>query len=213
MAEGLAMLRTVLETCKLLHIRLVFISSWVVFAGYATDDLCVDETFPLRPKGVYSDSKYLEERLVEAYAQRGEIATSICRLSPLYGPGGDRPRLIKTFHEAITAGKRVRTHRYLNGPPKLDLLYIDDAADAVARIVTHAGNEVFHLGSGKLHSTAEIADMIAKLADHQLNHEEIAIEDHVANVAMDFAKARRLLGWQPRMELRDGLSLCLGLRN
>jgi nucleoside-diphosphate-sugar epimerase len=209
MAAGLAMLRTVLDTCKLLDIGLLFVSSWVVFGGYAADNLIADETLPLRPKGVYSDSKYLEELLVAEYARRSEIKHSTCRLAPVYGPGCDRPRLIRAFYEALLAGKTIHTHRYRNGVPKLDLLYVGDAVEAIAKSASYKSRETFHFGSGQLHSTAEIAGIIANLLSVPLHREEIPIEDDVANIQMDTSKAERLLGWAPLTGLREGLSQTL----
>lgn len=211
MAVGLAMLRTVLDTCKLLDIRLVFASSSVLYGGYAATDLIADESTPFRPKGAYSDAKFLEEMLLDAYVQRGDIRRSVCRLAPVYGPGGDRPRLIKTFAASLSAKKAIHTHRYLNGRPALDLLYVSDAAEAIARTVEYELDCVFHFGSGVLHSTVEIAEQIADLLDAPLAFDELLIDDHIANVRMDSRRAERILKWSPEVLLRQGLAQCLGV--
>jgi UDP-glucuronate decarboxylase len=211
MAVGLAMLRTVLDTCKLLDIRLVFASSSVLYGGYAATELIADESTPFRPKGAYSDAKFLEEMLLDAYAQRGDVRRSICRLAPVFGPGGDRPRLIKNFAAGISSEKNIHTHRYLNGRPALDLLYVSDAAEAIARTVEHEADSVFHFGSGMLHSTVEIAELIADLLGAPLAFQELLIDDDIANIRMDSRRAERVLNWSPAVLLRQGLAQCLGV--
>lgn len=210
MADGLAMLRTILDTCKRLDIRLIFVSGSVIFGGYVTSHLIADESLPLRPRGAYSDAKFLEEMLVAAYYARGEIRRSICRLSPVYGAGGDRPRLINAFRERLSADRELQTHRYRNGRPALDLLYVTDAADAIARTVAHDADDVFHFGSGSLHRTVEIAEQIAGLLKKKLRYEELLIDDDIANIQMDSRKALDILGWSPGVLLQEGLARCLG---
>lgn len=209
MAQGLTMLRTVLDACKLLGIRLIFVSSTVVYGGYKAESLMADESLPFRPKGTYGDAKFLEEMLVAAYASRGEVVHSVCRLAPVYGPGGERPRFIKNFKESILAGKLVQTHRYLNARPALDLLFVDDAADAIAETARSSSNEIFHFGSGTLHTTAMIAESVAKILNKPLKAEELPIEDYVANIQMDATKAQAMLGWRPSTSLEEGLARTL----
>lgn len=209
MADGMAMLRTILDTCKLLDIRLIFISGAVVFGGYKSSALIADEVMPLRPKGAYSDAKYLEEILVDAYFQRGDVRRTVCRLSGVYGPGGERPRLINAFAEKLANGERVRTHRYKNGHPALDLLYISDSVEAIARSVAWPHDEVFHFGSGRLYTTSEIAEQIAAVLGVPCDTEAVAISDSIANVQLDYGKSERTLKWSPKVSLAEGLSECL----
>ena len=163
----------------------------------------------MRPVGVSSETKYLEEMLVDLYFRRGEIERTICRFSPVYGPGGDRPRFIKTFYQAAIEKQMIRTHRYHNGRPALDLLYVSDAIDAISLAMSYPESEIFHLGSGRLVSTAECAEMIGRIVGVTTQVEEVKISEYVGNIAFAADKAKRLLGWTARVSLEEGLSATL----
>ena len=204
-ASSLTMLRTVVDVCRLQSIRLVHVSCSSVFSGFSSPALFVDETTPLRPKGIDGETKYLEEMLVDLYFRRGEIDRALCRIAPVYGPGGERPRFIRTFCDAAQKGQIVRTHRFRNGRPALDLLHVSDAADALARVIATSTSDIFHVGTGELHMTADIAGSIGQMIGQPIIHEEIDIEDDVGNIAFPSKKARLTLGWEPRIGLDEGL--------
>jgi nucleoside-diphosphate-sugar epimerase len=205
-ASSVMMLRTVLDTCRLLKIRLVFISGWVVFSGYSTVALVADEETPLRPKGIYAETKYIEEMLVDLHYRRGDVERSVCRLSPVYGPGGQRPRFIQTFHQAISRKDLVTTHRFRNGRPALDLLYVTDAAEALATVAAWPKSDVFHFGTGVLHSTTELATMIGRISGHAVRHQEIEMDEFTSNIAFPSDNARTQLNWSAKVQVEDGLA-------
>lgn len=205
-SESLTMLRTLLDVCGTLDMRLIVVSSWVVFSGYKTTSLRADETLPLRSKGTYGDAKLLEDTLLSAYLARGDVRAVLCRLAPVYGPGGERPRLIRTFAEAIAAGRKVATHRYRNGTPALDLLYIEDAVSALRTVLQNDCEGTFHFGTGRLTETPLVARHLSRFLGVCLEHEEIAIEDDTSNIAMDPTKALLKFGWEPKVSVEDGLA-------
>ena len=200
------MLKGLLDVGNMLGLRLIVPSGWVVFSGYRTTNLRADETLPPRSKGSYGDAKLLEETLLEAYLRRGEVDAVLCRFSPVYGPGGDRPRLIRTFAEAISNGRKVVTHRYRNGTPALDLLHIDDAVSALATVLQSDATGTFHFGTGRLTETPTVARHLSSLLGAPLEHEEMAIDDETSNIAMDAAKALLQLGWEAKISVEDGLA-------
>jgi len=204
--ESLTMLKGVLDVGKLLELRLIVLSSWVVFSGYATAMLLADESLPPRSKGTYGDAKLLEETLLNAYLRRGEVRAVLCRFAPIYGPEGERPRLIRTFAAAISAGRKVVTHRYRNGAPALDLLHVEDAVSALVAILHSDKSGIFHFGTGRLTETQMIARHLSGLLGARLEHEEMAIEDETSNIAMDASKALQQLGWQAKIGVEDGLA-------
>jgi nucleoside-diphosphate-sugar epimerase len=205
-ASSLVMLRAVLDVCRLNKIRLIFISSWVVFCGYSTSALFADEATPMRPKGVYAETKYLEETLVDLHFQRNEIERSICRLAPVYGPGGNRPRLIRTFHEAALNDRTIITHRFRNGRPAMDLLHVADAVEALAYVAEAEHSDIYHFGTGRLHSTTDIASIIGRLVNRKVSQGEIEIADDTSNIAFCSEKAKRVLGWQSTIGIEAGLA-------
>jgi nucleoside-diphosphate-sugar epimerase len=205
-ASSIVMLRNVVDACRVNKIHLVFISSWVVFNGFASTALSADEMTPMRPKGPYAETKYVEEVLIDLSFKRGDIDRSICRLAPVYGPGGDRPRLIHAFHEAAMQGRVIKTHRFRNGRPALDLLHVTDAVEAITRVVQGKYSEVFHFGCGDLRSTSDLAALICRIAGRSVPRQEIDIDDDTSNIAFPSAKARATLGWKPEVSVEQGLT-------
>lgn len=209
--SSINMLRAVLDVCRTLDIRLIFVSSWVVFSGYASTSLWADESVALRSKGAYGDSKYIEEMLVRAHADRGDVKVSIARFAPVYGPGGDRPRLIGTFHQSLLRGETISTHRFRNGRPALDLLHVTDAAQALCSLISSGIDDDFHFGSGTLTETAAIAQLIAEIVQKPLRLDEIEIDDETSNVAMISAKAARRLDWKASVDVETGFRRMLNI--
>lgn len=204
-ASSLLMLRSVLDTCRLLRIRLIFVSSWVVFSGYRTSGLAVDEDTTMLPKGPHGEAKYLEEQLVDLYFRRGEIRRAVCRFAAVYGPGGQRLRLIRAFYQAVQEGRPVVTHRYRNGQPALDLLFVEDAVAGLRKLIDVEGSGIFHFGTGRLTPTATIALTLAGIAGRSAEYEELAIDDDAANIALPAERAAKTLGWMPAVPIEVGL--------
>lgn len=207
--ESITMLRCILDVCRLRKIRLVFVSGSIVLGGYATTDMIADENTPLRPKGIYGENKYLEERLLRLYTDRGDVEAIVCRFAPIYGPGGSRPRFLRTSYDAIQRGDQIATHRFRNGRPAMDLLYVDDAVGALRAAVRTVHNGVFHFGAGNLRTTVELARELAALAGKPLNFTEIPIDDFTSNVVLSSSKAKDLLAWTPEVALEEGLKKTL----
>jgi len=212
-ASSFIMLRAILDTCRLLKIRLIFISGWVVFSGYPTSALAADETTPLLPKGIYAETKYTEEMLVDLHFKRGDIDRSICRFAPVYGAGSDRPRFIRTFHETALSEGLIKTHRFRNGRPALDLLHVSDAAEALMLILDTTTSDVFHFGTGILRTTAELGTMIGQLMARPIRHEEIYNDEDTSNISFPAQKARAVLNWQPKTKIEQGLVSLLSAKD
>jgi UDP-glucuronate decarboxylase len=212
LGASLTMLRNVLDVGRVLGLRLVLVSNSAVFSGIKTEMMIVDSTKPMHPRGVYGEAKFLQEKLVEFALQNGEVDAVVARLAPTYGPGCERPRLIRAFYEAILEGRQIRTHRYLdNALPRLDLLYVDDAVAGLAKLVRSNASGVHHFSTGSTYTPADVARRIAALVGRPVEITETPIVDHVANVQLDSTETRRLLGWEPRVDIDEGLRRTLDL--
>lgn len=205
MGQSLTMLRGILDVCKSRRIELVLPSSWVVFSGYRTRSLDADEYSAPRPRGVYGEAKFLEETLVRNAAANGEVIATIVRLSPIYGARSLRPRLIRFAHQYLLENRTIITHRYRNGLPSLQLLYVDDAVAGLASVVRHGRSPTYHLGGSTSYEPREIIASIGEVMGRRPNIEEARIEDDTANVFLDFSRTESELGWQPTVGLPEGL--------
>lgn len=205
MGETLAMLRNVLDVCRQSSTRLVYLSGWVVYSGYRTSSLIANESLPMVPNGVYAETKYLCELLIDHYCAEYDLDCLVLRSSPVYGPGGDKPKFIYDFLRKAIENRDIVTHEYINGSPELDMIHIDDVASALVKAIHSDVAGSLNIGTGERQSTAEIAKMICKIVGSKSCVSQTTINDYVANIAMDSARARAALDWEPTVGFPDGL--------
>lgn len=206
MGQSLTILRGILDVCKSLGIHLVLPSGAVVFSAYRSSSMIADVNTTMRPRGVYGETKFLEEVLVQNARANGEVNSTVVRISPTFGPQSLRPRLIRFAHLRLKEGRPIVTHRYRNGLPSLQLLYIDDAVEGLARIIEKKRNApIYHLGGNFFHEPREIIGKIGEILGCHAAIEETNIDDDVANVFLDWSATEKELGWRPTTTLSDGL--------
>lgn len=205
LGNTLTMLRNVLDVCVARDVKLIYLSSFEVYSGYRTSHILADEALPLLPKGPYGETKFLAEMLIEHCRRTQGLRCTMLRSSPVYGIGCDRPKFIYNFVDKIMRDQRILTHRYNNGDPTLDLIYIDDIVSAVVRSVCieFCGN--LNIGTGVSTSTIEIAKVLCDLYNVKIDIDSISISGDTACVAMNASLAREKLGWQATIGIRDGL--------
>jgi UDP-glucuronate decarboxylase len=208
LGSTLTMLRNVLEVCAFRGLRLVYPSGWEVYSGYA-GNVVASEALPRFPSGPYGETKYLAEIMVDHWRATRGLKCAVVRSSPVYGPGAQRPKFIYNFIEKIRRSEKIVTHRYLNGAPALDLLYVDDLIDALARVCRREFVGDLNVGTQCLTATSLIAEMLRAEMGGASSIEETQIESHVACISMNYSKAADVLGWAPRVTLPDGLRAVL----
>jgi len=207
MGQTIIILKNLLDVAKENNLDIVYLSGWVVYSGYFSP-VIASESLPLRPKGTYGATKALCENLVTQYREVYGLSVTMIRLSAVYGIGSDKPRFIHTFLDKALRNEPIFTHNYLNGLPVLDLLHVRDAARAIkcAIDMRSAQSQDFNIGSGRVHSTLEIANLIRELCGSSSVIREHDVNDYTSNVTMNTTKAKELLRWQPTIDLRTGLA-------
>ena len=206
MGDALVMLKNVLDVCRVNGLHLTYISGWEIYSGYRTTELVADHRLPPNPRGTYGETKWLCESLVRNYECTYGISYSILRISPIYGPQCGRPRFIYNFIEKAVRNAPIQTHRYQNGSPRLDLIHISDAVEAI-RLATETGfRGELNVGSGRTTSTLEVAQMICQITGSQSSISQVEVAGDAPNVRMDIQPARRILGWSPTVALSEGLA-------
>ncbi len=202
---NVAGLAQVLEGCHRHEVaRVVFASSSSVYGAAAK--LPVDETAPTdRPLSPYAVSKRAGELLCETCHRLHGIELATARFFTAYGPRQRPDMAVRTFVERMTAGEPVSLLG--DGSSSRDYTYVDDIIDGVVRALDaeHAC-ETFNLGSGR---ATQLADLVAGLervlgmrAKVVWQPPSPADPPHTL-AAVD--KARRLLGYEPRTLLDEGL--------
>jgi UDP-glucuronate decarboxylase len=205
LGQMLVMLKNVIDACHQNKVGLIYLSSWEVYSGYRSNGLLASESLAASPRGTYGNAKHLCDVMLENYRRSADAPVTILRSSPVYGLESDRPRFIFNFLNKAIAGETIYAHRYKNGFPTLDLLHIDDLTEALVSIIDNPPHVDINVGGGIGYSTTDIARMICELTDSQSDIRHRDVHEDSPNIVMDSSRAKRLLNWSPRVDLRTGL--------
>lgn len=183
----------VLEFCKSVGARFIFASSAAV---YGNKESPIQEETELNPVSFYGLTKLLGEKLCCFYKEKYGIPTTILRIFNLYGEGQQGGFVIQDIFSQLEKEKIV-----LKNPlPKRDFIHVEDVAESIRLSLERKADEIVNIGSGKSYSIREIAEKIAK-GKEILYSEKGEKSDIYANIS----KAKRVLGWAPRISLDEGL--------
>jgi nucleoside-diphosphate-sugar epimerase len=195
-----------LELCRLYKAPMIFISSY----PYGSPQyLPIDENHPVAAFNPYAQSKLISEQLCQAYNRDFQTPVIIVRPFNLYGPGQNENFLIPSIINQAKSGKIV-----LKDPdPKRDFLYIDDFIDLLVKLlnVRNTDCQIFNAGSSKSFSVREIAEIVCRLINKNIsieftNHKR---PNEIPDTVADVSKAKKLLGWQPKISAEEGLGFLI----
>lgn len=173
----------------------------------------IDESEPLDFHSPYGCSKGAADQYVHDYARIYDLRTVVFRMSCIYGPrqfGNEDQGWVAHFMRAVAEDLPLTI--YGNGKQVRDLLYIDDLVRAFQLASKHiertAGN-VYNMGGGPPNAISvwhELRPMLERLAGHPLEacHGAWRPGDQPIYVT-NTCKAQRDFGWQPRVQVDEGL--------
>ena len=180
--------------------------------GPATS-LPVAEDAPTHPKGIYEISNLTAEKIIQVYNDAHGIESVLLRLTNIYGPRAQmkhhRYGVVNWFARLAIDGETIQV--FGDGKILRDFLYIDDAVEAImlCALSPAAVGEVLNVGIDQPTDFVELARTIVDVAGSgswafaPFSPERQAQEP--GDFYSDISKIRRLVGWQPRTSLRDGL--------
>ncbi|WP_182347463.1 NAD-dependent epimerase/dehydratase family protein [Tomitella gaofuii] len=161
---------------------------------------------PVGPRSVYDEGKRYAEALARAYRDRHGADVSIARIFNTYGPGmrPDDGRMIPTFLSQALAGEPLTVAG--TGEQTRSLCYVDDLVDGLRALADLGCFGPVNLGNPEEITVAEVAAHVCACTGHPGRTVHVAAaEDDPQRRCPDISKARRLLGWSPRVTLDDGL--------
>lgn len=198
----------VLQACRKSGSRLIHTSTSEVY-GTALR-VPIDEQHPLQGQSPYSASKIGADKLVESYYRAFGVPAVTIRPFNTYGPGQSARAVIPTI---ITQALQAQEIHLGNLEARRDFTYLDDTVAAFIKVAETPGidGETFNLGSGQEVSIRELTEEILFLTGSQarvvVDEERLRPEkSEVQRLLADNSKARRILGWEPKVSLREGLT-------
>jgi nucleoside-diphosphate-sugar epimerase len=182
--------------------QFVFFSTSMVYGHFKGEH--VTEDSPTHPIGVYGAAKLAGEHMVRAYHNIFGVPYTIVRPSALYGPTCVNRRVAQVFIEDAILGRPLILDG--GGEDRLDFTHVDDVVAGLALVLTEpaALNETFNLTFGE---SRPIKDLVAILRSRfpNLEIERRPWRETVPHRGtLDITKARRKLGYSPRIPIESG---------
>jgi UDP-glucose 4-epimerase len=197
----------VLEAARQMSVkRFVFASSGAP-AGEVEPP--IHEEIAPHPVSPYGASKLAGEGYCSAYYRTFGIKTVVLRFGNVYGSGSShKSSVVAKFIRQGLKGETCEI--YGDGEQTRDFIYVDDLVDAILKAALFdSGGEIFQIATSKEHTVNEVAKILKeelgqKGAAVHLVHSSPRKGDVRRNFS-DTAKARKFLGWQAEVDLREGI--------
>ena len=165
---------------------------------------------PVGPRSVYDEAKRFSEALVMAYHRKHRLATRIARIFNTYGPRMqlDDGRVVPTLVEQALNGRPLTV--YGTGRQTRSFCYVSDMVAGLYQLASCTDPMPVNLGNPQEFTILRFAQVVKKLTGSKspLRFESLP-EDDPKRRRPNIARARRLLGWQPRVRLEQGLRLTI----
>jgi len=161
---------------------------------------------PIGPRGVYDEAKRYAEALTMAYHRQQGVNSCIARIFNTFG-AKMRPhdgRAIPTFLRQALQDKPVTV--FGDGSQTRSFCYVDDMIRGFVLLAESDVHLPVNLGNPKEMSLLKLAEAVIEVAESrsEIVFEALPVDDPRVRQP-DIARARQLLGWEPEVELRDGL--------
>jgi dTDP-glucose 4,6-dehydratase len=161
---------------------------------------------PIGPRGVYDEAKRYAEAMTMAYHRYHGVDTRIVRIFNTYGPfqRRDDGRAVTTFIVQALEGKPISVHG--DGSQTRSFCYVDDLIEGIVRLLASGHHDPVNIGNPEEYTVLELAEMIRELtgSSSEIVFEPRPVDDPSVR-RPDITLARTLLGWEPKVPVREGL--------
>jgi dTDP-glucose 4,6-dehydratase len=162
---------------------------------------------PVGPRGVYDEAKRFAEAMTMAYHRYHGVDTRIVRIFNTFGPRMrlNDGRVVPNFVAQALKGEPLTV--YGDGAQTRSFCYVSDLVDGLVRLLHSSEHDPVNIGNPHELSVRDFAEMINRLTGNEAGvvFEDKRIAGDPQQRRPDITRARELLGWEPRVELEDGL--------
>ena len=165
---------------------------------------------PVGPRSCYDESKRFAEALTMAYHRTYGLRTNIARIFNTYGPRMklDDGRVVPSFIGQALRGEALTI--FGDGSQTRSFCYVSDLVDGIYRLMQSDERYPVNLGNPDEMTIREFAERICRITGSRSPIVNRPLpEDDPRQRRPDISKARRLLGWEPRVPLEEGLRVTL----
>jgi dTDP-glucose 4,6-dehydratase len=161
---------------------------------------------PIGPRGVYDETKRFAEAMTMAYHRYHGVDTRIARIFNTYGPRMrlNDGRVVPNFICQALRGEELSI--YGDGSQTRSFCYIDDLVEGIVRLLFSSETGPANLGNPAEFTILEVARVILELtgAKSRMVHKPLPVDDPQVRKP-DISRALAVLGWSPKVELREGV--------
>ena len=166
---------------------------------------------PIGPRGVYDEAKRFSEALTLAYQRYHGVEARIVRIFNTYGPRMrlHDGRVVPNFIYQALTGQPLTV--YMNGEQTRSFQYVSDLVDGVYRLLQSDEKLPVNIGNPTEMTILQFANAVVEAVGSDsrvefIQPEDERIKDDPKVRRPDITKARTILGWEPKVDLAEGLT-------
>ena len=208
----------ILEACRLPKIRRIFYaSSACIYPERNQMDpdnpICSEESaYPAAPDSEYGWEKLFSERLYLAFARNYGMEVRIARFHNIFGElgtwtGGREKAPAAMCRKVAEAEEGDAIEMWGDGEQTRSFLHVSECIEGILRLMRSDWEGPVNIGSEEMVTINQLAQMIMDIAGKQLNIKHVDGPLGVVGRNSDNRLIRKILNWEPRMSLRDGLEI------
>jgi dTDP-glucose 4,6-dehydratase len=161
---------------------------------------------PIGPRGVYDEAKRFAEAMTMAYHRSHDLDVRIARIFNTYGPRlrVDDGRAVSNFLHQALLGKPITV--FGNGQQTRSFCYVDDEIRGFLALLDSDLTSPVNIGNPAEHTVRQLAETVVDItgSSSKVAYGPLPVDDPTHRQP-DISLARRELGWEPRVTLREGL--------
>lgn len=218
MRDNVRINTNIIEACRINDVkRLFFSSSACVYPQNLqltphVTPLKESDVFPAYPDSAYGWEKLFTELMMKAYHKDYGLDIRIARFHNIYGPygtyKGGREKVPAALCRKVAEAKDGGTITiWGDGKQTRSFLYIDDALEAIYKLMLSDYSKPLNIGSEELISIDELADLIIEISGKRIvKRYDLSKPQGVRGRNADLTLIRKVIRWQPKTSYREGLT-------
>jgi len=196
--------------------RFMFSSSACIYPQYRQNTADVtplkeEDAYPADPEEGYGWEKLFMEKLCQYYREDYGMETRAVRFHNVYGPlgtydGGKEKAPAALCRKVALARDGEEIQIWGDGQQTRSFMFIDDCVEGIYRIMRSDYPHPLNLGTDELVTVDQLVDLVAQVAGKRIvKRHDTSQPQGVRGRNSDNGRLRRVLGWEPRVSLRQGL--------